>query len=128
DWKKQATYRASDSSPKARYVNDPAGLDGLGGSSMMNHVVLQDVDTSNGGWTGASTGTYSRREYLLQDYQASVSVVATSTGRVREWVKYSAYGVPYLIPFTDVNSDGTVTSQDFFDFLSVNGGSFPYDV
>ncbi len=36
----------------------------------------------------------------------------TDTGRILEWIKYGAYGVPRRIPASDFNRDDFV---DFFD-------------
>ena len=43
-----------------------------------------------------------------------------------EWVKYSAYGIPFGLPLADTNSDGLLNSTDVTAIT--NWGANPYDV
>jgi RHS repeat-associated protein len=44
---------------------------------------------------------------------------------VPQWyVRYSAYGVPELLRISDYDHSGTITSQDYFDFLTAFSQGF----
>ena len=111
DWRWLATFREDDSDPKEEFVVQHAGLDGAGGSSYINGVVLRDKD-ANTAWTDASDGTLENRVYYCQNWRGDVSALVTATGKMVEWVKYSAYGVPFGMPSGDADSDGDFDSAD----------------
>jgi hypothetical protein len=104
-WRAVATYRAGDDSPKELFLHHAAGAGGFGGSSYIDHVVLRDRDATNG-WAGAADGTLEERVYYCQNWRADVVALIDSAGAMLEWVKYSAYGVPFGLPVGDADSDG----------------------
>ncbi|MCH8151435.1 MAG: RHS repeat-associated core domain-containing protein [Planctomycetes bacterium] len=112
-WRIVATYRDSDSSPKEQFVYHNAGLNGFGGSSYIDTVVLRDKD-ANTAWSAASDGTLEERIYYCHNWRGDVSVLITDTGNeMVEWVKYSSYGVPFGLPKGDTDSDGDLDTTDY---------------
>jgi RHS repeat-associated protein len=110
-WRSVATFRETDTDPKERFVFHAAGVDGRGGSSYIDSVALRDKDASTA-WTAAADSIDERR-YYCQNWRADVSAVINSDGsQVLEWIKTSAYGVPYRIEPADYTRDGSVTSAD----------------
>jgi len=110
-WRAVATYRAGDSAPKELFLHHAAGASGLGGSSYIDHVVLRNRDATNG-WAGATDGTLEERVYYCQNWRADVVALIDGAGGMLEWVKYSAYGVPFGLPAKDADSDGDYDSAD----------------
>jgi YD repeat-containing protein len=108
-WRPVATYRGSDTNPKELFVFNAAGKGGMGGSSYIDSVVLRDKD-GNTAWTSAADGTLEDRIYYCQNWRNDVSVlVKPDSGNgleIVEWIKYSAYGVPYCIAAADYNRSG----------------------
>jgi len=97
-WRPVATFRESDSSPKEQFVYHNAGNSGYGGNSYIDLVVLRDRDI-NSGWTSAADGTLEERIYYCQNWHADVVAIVSGAGTsMKEWVKYSAYGVPFGMP------------------------------
>ncbi len=87
-------------------------------------MVLRDRDDNGGGgWSGASDGTLESRIYYAQNWRADVSAILSAAGVVKEWVKYSSYGVPTAIDPGDFDRDGFVTGDDntAFDDAYTNG-------
>lgn len=114
-WRQVATFRGSDANPKEQFVYHCAGNGGWGGSSYIDSVLLRDRDMTNG-WTGAADGTLEERVYLLQNWRADVVAIVEPDGdggaTMVEWIKYSAYGVPFALPAGDTDSDGDCDSTD----------------
>jgi RHS repeat-associated protein len=50
--------------------------------------------------------------YYCQNWRSDVSAIVTSGGAMKEWAKYSAYGVPQGLPFGDTDSDGDRDATD----------------
>jgi RHS repeat-associated protein len=125
-WRWVATYREIDTSPKEEYLHHAAGLDGRGTGSYIDLVIYRDRDI-NSGWTSAADGVLEERLYYCQNWRADVSAIVTDAGQMKEWGKYSAYGVPFGLPGGDTNSDGDCDSGDV---SQVNTWvlSGPYDV
>ncbi len=123
-WRVVAVYRGTDSDPKERYLYHAAGLRGQGGSSYIDQVVMRDRD-ANSGWTSAADGTLEERRYYLQNWRADVSAIIDSTGDIVEWIKYSAYGVPYALIPGDYDRDGDVDSADQSAYISDWGAGSP---
>jgi RHS repeat-associated protein len=125
-WRQVAVFRESDTSPKEEFVPHLAGLDGMGGSSMLDAVACRYRD-ANSGWTSAADGTLEERKYLLQNWRGDVSVIVDSSAGVNEYAKYSAYGIPFALPAGDADSDGDCDSTDTNQIQTwINGSS--YDV
>jgi len=53
-----------------------------------------------------------------------VVALLTDTGKMAEWVRYSAYGVPFALPAGDTDSDGDWDASDAAEIIQ--GGA--YDV
>jgi RHS repeat-associated protein len=130
DWRQVATYRGSDADPKERFLYHWAGSGGYGGGSHIDSVVLRDRDMTNG-WTGAADGTLEERVYYLQNWRADVVGLVEPDGSggatMVEWVKYSAYGVPFALPAGDTDSDGDCDSTDDAQVTTWKNAPF-YDV
>jgi RHS repeat-associated protein len=116
-WRQVATFRGSDANPKEQFVYHCAGNGGYGGSSYIDSVLLRDRDMTNG-WTGSADGTLEERTYYLQNWRADVVALVEPDGEegggavMIEWIKYSAYGVPFALPAGDTDSDGDCDSTD----------------
>ncbi len=125
-WRMVATFRDSDTDPKERFVWHNAGMNGRGGSSYIDSAVLRDRDMTNG-WTGSADGTLEERHYYCQNWRADVSVTLkyeNSVWRVAEWIKYSAYGVPFAVTPADYDGSGFVDIVDTSDWTTdYNGGA-----
>ena len=89
-------------------------------------VICRNKD-ANTAWTAASDGTLEDRSYLCQNWRADVSVIVGSSGKIREWVKYSAYGTPIGLPVGDTDSDGDCDGTDRSQVQTWINGSV-YDV
>ncbi|MCC6228391.1 MAG: hypothetical protein IT432_04100 [Phycisphaerales bacterium] len=114
-WRIVATLRGSDTSPKELFAYHNAGMNGRGGSSYIDSVILRDKD-ANTAWTSAADGTCEERIYYVQNWRADVSAILSEAGIVKEWIKYSSYGVPIRIDPGDYNRDGYVNGIDYDDF------------
>jgi RHS repeat-associated protein len=110
-WRCVQVFRDTDTSPKEQFIYHCAGADGMGGSSYIDTVILREKD-ANTNWTSAADGTLERRDYYCHNWRGDVSVLITSSGGMVGWAKYSAYGIPYGIPCSDTNGDGTVNGTD----------------
>jgi RHS repeat-associated protein len=116
-----ATFRGTDATPKEVFVHHNAGLSGFGGSSYIDAVIFRDRDASTSWWEDAADGLREERIYYVQNWRADVSALLTDTGSLIQWVKYSAYGVPFMIPSGDIDSDGDF---DLTDVGGLGGGTF----
>jgi RHS repeat-associated protein len=123
-WRSVATYRATDSAPKERFAYHAAGLDGRGGSSYIDTVILRDKDKSSN-WALAADGTFEERLYYGQNWRADVVAMVDSSGSITQWTKYFAYGTPLGIPGGDTDSNGVTDSTDQ---SNVSGWATAYDV
>jgi RHS repeat-associated protein len=110
-WRLLARFRESDTSPKEDFVPHQAGDSGHGTSSYIDLVICRNRDADTA-WTAASDGTLEERSYLLQNWRADVSAVVSGSGLLKEWVKYSSYGVPIGLPGGDTDSDGDCDASD----------------
>ncbi len=75
-WRLLMTFRASDTYPKETYVPHLAGLDGYGGSSYIDSVVLRDREAVSN-WKSQAASSRGYRDYYCQNWRADVSVVLT---------------------------------------------------
>jgi RHS repeat-associated protein len=85
-------------------------------------VVCRDKD-ANSGWTAASDGTLEERRYYCQNWRSDVVCITDSAGDPQEWIRYSAYGVPFSIPKGDYNCDGVLDSNDTAALTGMVAGS-----
>jgi RHS repeat-associated protein len=123
-WRIVATFRASDTHPKEVFVYHNAGLGGYGGSSYIDSVILRDKEIK-AKWSEEATETREERRYYCQNWRADVSAILTDAGSMVEWVKYSAYGVPFALPAGDTDSDG---DWDLADKNVITAWTSGYDV
>jgi RHS repeat-associated protein len=110
-WQLIAVFREDDTDPKEEYVYNLAGLDGRGGASYIDSLLFRDKDADTA-WTAASDGDLEERIYYCQNWRADVSALVGADGLLKEWPKYSAYGIPTTQPGGDANSDGDCDSAD----------------
>jgi YD repeat-containing protein len=110
-WRLLARFGESDTAPKEDFVPHQAGASGQGGSSYIDLVICRNRDADTA-WTAASDGTLEERNYLLQNWRADVSAVVSGNGLLKEWVKYSSYGIPIGLPGGDTDSDGDCDATD----------------
>ncbi len=120
-WRQIATFRGDDDDPKERFVYHAAGLDGMGGSSYIDAVVLRDKDNSDR-WRNESDGVLEQRRYICQTWRNDTALIATDVGALVEATKFAGYGESFNVPAGDVNSDG---DWDAGDSAAITGG---YDV
>lgn len=125
-WRQVARFRESDTSPKEEFVAHQAGNGGNGGSSYIDLVACRYKD-ANTAWTSASDATLEERVYYCQNQHADVSALVSAAGGMLEWVKSSAYGVPFGLPGGDTDSDGDCDSTDVTQIQTWITGS-TYDV
>jgi RHS repeat-associated protein len=69
-------------------------------------VILRDRNVSG------DTDDLEERRCFCQNWRADVSAIVTDTGKMVEWVKYSAYGVAFGIPMGDTDGDGDWDATD----------------
>jgi hypothetical protein len=119
-WRIVAHFLGSDTAPTEEFVHHDAGLDGRGGSSYIDLVALRERDTDD-------NGSLEERMYYCQNWRADVSAVIDGNGEMYEWVKYSAYGVPFGLPGADTDSDGDCDATDITQ-INTWDTSGPYDV
>ncbi len=119
-WRIVAHFLGSDTAPTEEFVHHAAGLDGRGGSSYIDLVALRERDTDD-------NGSREERMYYCQNWRADVSAIIDSNGEMYEWVKYSAYGVPFGLPGADTDSDGDCDATDISQIQTWDT-SGPYDV
>jgi YD repeat-containing protein len=118
-WRIVAVYRGDAADPNEQYVWHNAGMGGFGGRSYIDDVILRDRDADLD-----ENAVLEERLYYCQNWRADVSVVLTDDGKMVEWVKHSAYGVPFSLPAGDADSDG---DWDATDYGIITGGG-AYDV
>ncbi len=58
----------------------------------------------------AADDTLDERHDSAQNWRADVSAVLTDTGKLVEFTKYTAYGLPWGLPAGDLNADGQITA------------------
>jgi site-specific DNA recombinase len=107
--------------PESVYVHHAAGLDGHGGSSYIDSLILRD--RSPGG-----EEVRDERRYYCQNWRSDVSVILTDDGSIVEWVKYTPYGEPIAVAAgdTDGDSDWDADDQTRIEDFITSGGT--YDV
>lgn len=123
-WRVIATFKNASTYPKERYVHHAAGGRGLGGSSYIDSVVMRERDTTFP-WTGsdASDSSLDERLYYAQNWRADIVAIFGTDADVKEWVKYSSYGVPHSIPKGDYDIDGDVDAADTVALEEMVGGA-----
>lgn len=121
-WRVVAVYRGSDSDPKERVVHHSAGFAGYGGSSYIDSVAFRDSDDSVGWDAAAPDDELPTRYYYLQNWRSDVIALIQADGTPLEYIRYSAYGVPFVYSAADVNRDGVVDIHDVYSWDSFTMG------
>lgn len=108
-WRIVATYKIDVSEDEEalheRFVYHAAGLDGLGGGSYIDALVLRDRDADG-------NGSLEERHYYAQSWRHDVVAVIDHQGRQIEHVRYTPYGVPISIPMSDKDRNGELEQAD----------------
>ena len=128
DWRELCTYRENDTSPKTEYINHNAGLDGFGGSSYLDGLIQRRRDTSEDWATEPGDGTYEEKLYYCQSWRHDVAAIVDFRGFVHEWVKYSAYGIPFGLPGGDDDVSGSTDIDDINRIQNRITGGWEYSV
>lgn len=102
-WRLFAVFAGSDADPTEQFVFHESG--GGEASQRNDNLVFRDRDTDG-------NGTLDERLYYCHNWRGDVVSVIDSSGKIREWVKYSAYGVPFGIPGGDVDQDWDCDGDD----------------
>lgn len=122
-WRVVAAYKIDvaedEEALSERFVYHAAGLDGLGGGSYIDALVLRDRDADG-------NGSLEERHYYCQSWRHDVVAIIDHQGRQIEHMRYTPYGVPISIPASDGNRDGVLDSDDLT--LQANAISGPYSV
>lgn len=128
-WRALQVYRGDDEKPKLEYVNHNAGLGGYGGSSYIDGVAYRRRDGNTANWASeAADGVFDEKLFYCQNWRQDVVAVADFRGYVHEWVKYSAYGVPYGIPAGDDDVSGKTDGADYTRIQNRITGGWAYSV
>ena len=107
----------ADLSPQrhVQYPENPthnAGLDGFGGASDVDSVVMRRTFLASG--TPRTRVSYdgAKRWYVLQNWRQDAAVIISDAGVQRERAFYSPYGRVFGMPAGDLNFDGEFTSAE----------------
>ena len=84
-----------------------AGLDGMGGASDIDGVILRRTFLATG-----TPQTEEKRWYVLQNWRQDAAVIISDAGVQRERAFYSPYGRVFGMPAGDLNFDGEFTSAE----------------
>ena len=82
-----------------------------GVSSYINGLICRYKD-ANTAWTSASDGTREEIRHYAQNWRGDVVGLVDDAGKMIEWAKYAAYGVPFGLPKGDADSDGDCDATD----------------
>ena len=102
-------------------MHHQAGLDGYGGSSDVDSVIMRRTFLTTG-----TPQTEDERWYVLQNWRQDVAVIIDEAAVQRERAFFSPYGRVFGMPSGDTNFDGTLDSADT-NLISAWGAlSYPY--
>ena len=98
-WQHIATFRcptwaagtlgtSEDNYPKETFIHHEAGIDGLGGSSYIDGVILRDRDGGREVWQAAASATRGDRLYYLQNWRADTVLTMRDAGQVVDRLAY----------------------------------------
>ena len=125
-WRIVNTFRVSsgtvDANAKERFVHHAAGLDGRGGSSYIDSMIVSDRDNSTT-WITSGDGDLEKRFYYLQNWRADTCAIANDGGLIARHFRYSAYGSRTEVNAADFNRDGVSDFFDYLDFVDGQSGS-----
>ena len=88
-------------------MHHQAGLDGYGGSSDVDSVIMRRTFLTTG-----TPQTEDERWYVLQNWRQDVAVIIDEAAVQRERAFFSPYGRVFGMPSGDTNFDGTLDSAD----------------
>ena len=132
-----ATPPTEDNYPKETFIHHQAGIDGRGGSSYIDGVVLRDRDGGRENWQAAASATRGDRLYYLQNWRADTVLTMRAAGQVVDRLAYTAYGEPIYLQngiydFADLVGgdgnpprDGVTDGNDYNAFLNWHGADDP---
>ena len=83
-----ATPPTEDNYPKETFIHHQAGIDGRGGSSYIDGVVLRDRDGGRESWQAAASATRGDRLYYLQNWRADTVLTMRAAGQVVDRLAY----------------------------------------
>ncbi|MGI9014425.1 MAG: hypothetical protein ACR2GY_09280 [Phycisphaerales bacterium] len=86
-WRQVAMFEDSDADPTEQFWYQNAGMNGYGGSSYIDDVILRDRDTTG-------NGTLDERRCYLQNWHHDVVALMDTSGSISERINYDAYGSP----------------------------------
>ena len=95
-----------------------AGLDGMGGASDIDGVILRRTFLATG-----TPQTEDKRWYVLQNWRQDPVVIISDAGVQRERAFFSPYGRVFGMPAGDLNFDGEFTSDEA---TTISGWSAAY--
>ena len=132
-----ATPPTEDNYPKETFIHHQAGIDGRGGSSYIDGVVLRDRDGGRENWQAAASATRGDRLYYLQNWRADTVLTMRAAGQVVDRLAYTANGEPIYLQngiydFADLVGgdgnpprDGVTDGNDYNAFLNWHGAEDP---
>ncbi len=118
-WQRVATYRATDSAgligtidsdPKQIFVWHMAGMDGHGGSSYIDSMIVEKRDASTS-WNAAADALDADK-YAVQNWRHDVVFLLDDRGIRIQGARFEPNGVPFGRPRADADLDGDVDSAD----------------
>jgi RHS repeat-associated protein len=114
-WRIVATFENTNATPTRRVVHHGAGLAGMGDSSYIDSVILEDVNESG-------DANLETRLYPLQNWRADVVCVGKLSGgafTLVEAITYDTYGNALSRPAVcaDIDNDGGVNGADVEAFF-----------
>ncbi len=142
-WQQIAAYRvpggsgnswanAAETQPKEVITHHMAGVNGAGGSSYIDSVVMRERD--NTAWGDAvSSWALTGRQYLLQNWRADVVLSIDTAGTITDRIRYTAYGEPQRYSLSDLAGggatatapDAAIDNNDYTAFINAFGASDP---
>lgn len=123
-WRIVATFDDTNATPTRRVIHHAAGAAGMGGSSYIDSVILEDANDDTG------DANLETRYYPLQNWRADVVCVGKLNDedfQLVEVVDYDTYGNALSRPAVsaDFDHDGGVNGSDLSDFFTAHGNGDP---
>ena len=90
NWNEAGEYnddRTHNDDPVKLFAYHNAGLDGYGGLSYIDALIVREDDTTG-------NGTLDRRTYYCQNWRSDVVALVGAGGKLKVRIKYSSYGIP----------------------------------
>lgn len=112
-WRQVGMYEDAETSATITWCHHNAGLNGQGGSSKVDAVILRDRDTTG-------NGTLDERRYHTQNFRGDVVVTLKDDDTQVERLAYTPYGQVFGMAAGDTDFDGDNDTTDD-DYLSGEG-------